>query len=879
MQIFHLGSILRKLTLLVLLSVAPAMGILLYSGVEQRNQFIALARQDLLLLTGTMAKAQEDISLSTRQMLSTLSLLPEFQSLDIEACGSILRDVLRQNPDHLNIALTDLNGDVLISAMTRSGGANLRDRKHFQEALNNKAFAVGEYIISRVGTDSPTFAYAYPVLAQNGKPLAVLSTSIKLERFSRFHELAALPANSFVAVTDHKGIRLYYYPANEQTNPIGKPISGRAWEKASKTDKPGIFVGTGSDGVRRMFAFQPVRLAPKKKPYLYVWAGIPEKHILAPANTTLTRNLLFMLLATVSALAIAWVVARKTLLAPLHELVSVTQKYAGGDLEARSGHPATPDELGTLTNAFHNMADSLKQSQSTLRNNEARFRLVMDSLDALVYVADMHTYEILFINEYGKKQFGEVTGSICWQSLQKGHNGPCVFCSNKYLLDENGNIGEVYTWEFQNTVTGRWWYIQDRAIKWLDGRIVRIEVATDITKRKQVEEEKTALEMQLRQVHKMDALGTLTGGIAHDFNNILAIILGNAELAKLNIADDQRTTKNIDQILSAANRAKNLIKRLLTFSRQDKGEKDYYLLCHLVEESMKTLSATIPKSVTIKSNISSRCREKKDDYMMIRADHTQFHQLLMNLCVNAVDAMDEKGTLSISVDEVAYNDPIPANRPGVKPGTYKYLAVADTGHGIRPELIDKIFDPFFTTKDVGKGTGIGLSVVQGIIKNHDGHIFIDSAPEKGTTFHIYFPAVRKTMLETKSEESIQIPTGKERILYVDDEKMLAEVGKFMLEKLGYAVTTCTNSTEALELFKSDPNRFDLVITDQAMPNMQGSELAIQMLGVRPDIPIILCTGYSSKIDKDKAGQIGIREFALKPLDKSEIAFLIRKVLG
>lgn len=878
MHIFHLGSISRKLTLLVLLSVAPAMGILLYSGMEQRNQSIDRARQDLLLLTGTMAKAQEDISLSTRQLLSTLSLLPEFQSLDVDACGSILRDVLRQNPDYLNIALTDLNGDVLISAMSR-GGANLADRKHFQEALNKKTFAVGEYIISRVGSDSPAFAYAYPILAQNGKPIAVLTTSLKLERFSRFHELASLPENSFVAVTDRKGIRLYYYPPNERTNPIGKPIRGSSWEKASSTDKPEIFVGKGSDGVSRMFAFQPIRLAPGEKPYLYVWAAIPEEHILAPANTALTRNLLFMLLATISALAIAWLIASKTLLAPLHDLVSVSQKYAGGDLEARSEHPATPDELGTLTNAFHDMADSLKQSQETLRNNEARFRLVMDSLDALVYVADMQTYEVLFINEYGKKQFGDITGSICWQVLQKGQSGPCTFCSNKYLLDENGNIGEEYAWEFQNTVNGRWFYIQDRAINWLDRRIVRIEVATDITKSKQAEEEKAALEIQLRQVHKMEALGTLTGGIAHDFNNILAIILGNAELAKLNISGDHPATKNIDQILNASNRAKNLIKRLLTFSRQDKGEKDFYLLSHLVEESMKTLSPTIPKSVTFQSNISSRCREKNDEQLMIRADLTQFHQLLMNLCVNAVDAMDEQGTLTISVDEVTFQDPISLNHSGVKPGTYEYLSVSDTGQGIQPELIDKVFDPFFTTKDVGKGTGIGLSVVQGIIKNHDGYIFIDSEPGKGTTFHIYFPAVRKPTLPTKSDESVHLPIGKERILLVDDEKMLAEVGKSMLENLGYAVTTCTKSTEALELFKKDPNGFDLVITDQAMPNIQGSELAKQMLEVRPDIPIILCTGYSSKIDQDKAGQIGIREFALKPLDNKEIAFLIRKVLG
>lgn len=1004
MKLLRLDSISKKLTLLVMLSVLPAMIIIIYSGIEQRRQSIQRAKQDLLLLTSTMAQAQDDISLSVKQVLTTLSLLPEIQSLDIQACGKIIKDILRQNPDYLNIALSDLKGDVLISGKSQRG-VNLADRKHFQDALQKKDFAVGEYIISRVGGKFPAFPYAYPVFDQSGTPIAMLTATVSLDRFSRFHELASLPANSFVAITDHKGIRLYYYPANEQVNPIGQPIKASSWEKARKNGAPGMFTGSGTDGLIRMYAFHPIRLSQGDKPYLYVWAALTEEHIIAPANTALIRNVFLLFLATASALAIAWLIGRQTLVSPIHDLVGLTRKFAAGNLEARCARLIRSDEFGTLTSAFHSMADSLKQSYESLASNEARFRRVMDSLNALVYVADMESYEILFLNEFGRKQFGDIIGNICWQSLQKGQNGPCTFCTNKYLLDEHGNPGDAYVWEFQNTVTGRWYFINDRAINWLDGRIVRIEVATDITARKQAEkslqesneilekvfstthfllaymdkgfnflrvnkayaeaggqspdffvgknhfdlypdeenktifqqvtesgqsysalakpftypdnpdkgvtywdfslnpivderhnvegvlltlldvtkakkaeEERAALEIQLRQVHKMEAIGTLTGGIAHDFNNILTIILGNAELAKFNISERRAAEKNIDQILNAANRAKDLIRRLLTFSRQEKGEKRPAVLCALVEESMKTIAPTVPTSVKLAVNVPSELRNRTDG-LMINADPTQIHQLLMNLCINAVDAMDEVGTLTISVDEVTATDESPARCAGLFPGTYEYLLVSDTGHGMSKDLLDKIFDPFFTTKEAGKGTGLGLSVVQGIIENHDGHMFVESEPGKGTSFHIYFPGVCAKKPGARLDERSPPPTGMERLLIVDDEKMVAEVGKSMLEKLGYSVTMHTESNEALELFKSDPNKFDLVITDQTMPNLSGYEMAKKMLEVRPDIPIILCTGYSSKVDRTKAMHIGIREFAMKPLDIMELAFLIRKVLA
>ncbi len=503
MGFLNLGSISRKLALLVFIAILPALAILLYSGMEQRKDSIDNAKQNVLLLTNSMAQVQVDSTRSSLQMLSTLALLPEVQNLDLTGSKKVFAAILEKNPDFQNITLTALNGEVLVSGLP-SKATNLGDRKHVREALENKDFAVGEYIVTRVGKQNPAFAYAYPVLDNLGNPQAVLTTAINLERFESFYHASTLPDKSFVAVTDHQGIRLFYYPPREDTNPIGKPIKAESWALAENAADAGIFIRTGSDGARRIFAFNPVRIRLGERPYLYVWAGVPEAQILESANETLTRNLLLMLMVTLLALFIAWALGHKTLILPIRNLVAMTQRFAAGELDVRSELSEKCDEFGKLTNAFHDMAAGLTLSHKALLENEARFRLIMDGLDALVYVADMETYEILFINQFGRKIFGDVTGQICWQTIQDNQGGPCSFCTNKYLLAADGQPGEIYTWEFQNTVTGQWFYIHDRAIEWIDKRIVRLEIASDITERKLAEtrlaQETERLSVTLRSI-------------------------------------------------------------------------------------------------------------------------------------------------------------------------------------------------------------------------------------------------------------------------------------------------------------------------------------------------------------------------------------------
>ena len=382
-------------------------------------------------------------------------------------------------------------------------------------------------------------------------------------------------------------------------------------------------------------------------------------------------------------------------------------------------------------------------------------------------------------------------------------------------------------------------------------------------------EERKQVEKQLRQAQKMEALGTLAGGIAHDFNNILAVILGFTEIA-LNMPEDTRTQHWLKQVLKAGDRAKELVQQILAFSRETERERKPIRITPILKETLKLLSASLPATIEI--------REDVDASGAILGDPTQVHQVLMNLCTNAAYAMREDGgVLTVSQSDVELDVEGAARYPNLPPGSYLRLIVSDTGHGMDRAVMERIFDPYFTTKEPSEGTGLGLSVVHGIVQSCGGRIAVYSEPGKGTTFHVVLPRIDREAAP-KAETLAPLPTGNERILFIDDEDMLVEIGQEMLAYLGYDVVARTNSVEALETFRAGPDRFDLVITDQTMPNMTGAELAGELLRIRSDTPIILCTGFSEVITEEQAEAIGIRRFLMKPILRREMARTIRNLL-
>jgi PAS domain S-box-containing protein len=398
-----------------------------------------------------------------------------------------------------------------------------------------------------------------------------------------------------------------------------------------------------------------------------------------------------------------------------------------------------------------------------------------------------------------------------------------------------------------------------------------IGISRDITSIKKSEEDRKKLEAQLQQAQKMEAIGTLAGGIAHDFNNILSAILGYAEMARDDCPTGSNLAFDLDAILKAGIRARDLVRQILAFSRQVDCERISLHPANIVREAVKLLRPSLPATIEIRQDIDTAAGP-------VLADPTQLHQVLVNLCTNAYHAMEETGgALTLSLKNIILSAEDLVREPHLEPGGFVQISVSDTGAGMIPEIRERIFEPYFTTKETGKGTGMGLAIVHGIVRNHGGFLSCYSEPGEGTVFHVFLP-IMKTAAVEEPEAFGPVSGGSEHILFIDDEEMLADMARGMLERLGYTVTVKNSSLEALSSFQNQPELFDLVITDQTMPGMTGIDLARRMLQIRPGLPIILCTGFSTLISEDRARTIGIREFALKPLAKRDIARLIRKVL-
>jgi PAS domain S-box-containing protein len=398
-----------------------------------------------------------------------------------------------------------------------------------------------------------------------------------------------------------------------------------------------------------------------------------------------------------------------------------------------------------------------------------------------------------------------------------------------------------------------------------------LTITRDISELKSAQEEHEKLKTQLIQAQKMEAIGTLAGGIAHDFNNILGAIIGYAEMALYDTRKDTMEHYNIDQVLRAGHRAKDLVKQILAFSRKSEQDKTVISSTPIIKEVLKLLRASLPTTIEIKQKI-----EPNPD--PIFADPTQIHQVIMNLCTNSAHAMEDSGgILQVSLSNFELTARRASQYPELNPGPYVKLSISDTGHGMDAATLDRIFDPYFTTKEQDKGTGMGLAVVHGIVKGHGGGIHVQSSPGGGTRFDILFPIMGKQII-SETVELKTLPTGNEHILFIDDEDILIDLGKNMLKKLGYRVEARTQSLKALEVFRAAPHKFDLVISDMTMPKMTGDTLAIELMKIRPNIPVIICTGHSERIDDRRARELGIKGLMMKPFTIRNLSKTVRNAL-
>ncbi len=514
----------------------------------------------------------------------------------------------------------------------------------------------------------------------------------------------------------------------------------------------------------------------------------------------------------------------------------------------------------------------LKLAKEEAEENEKKFSLIFNSTSDGILLVDPDTGAIVLSNATAQKMFGylpeemnqlhlntlvspgEETPAMAGLILGNGSDKSTLRAISLEANDKRTMVCDI-----------------NASLVDIEGKTFILALLRDITELVTMEKEKEEIKAQLDHSRKMEAMGTLAGGIAHDFNNILSGIFGYSQLAQAHISNPEKAKQDIDQILKAAKKAADLIQQILTFSRKSSHHKQVLPIFMVVKEALKLLRSSLPATIEIRDEIRSKA--------LVMADPINIHQVVINLCTNAHHAMgDTGGTLTVKLVEKSIPGQDPAVAP-LSPGNYLELMVSDTGHGMDQQTLDRIFEPYFTTKRMGRGTGLGLALVHSIVEDHQGHIVARSEPGKGTSFHVFIPVTGKAgAAHGKDQEEESVPKGTERLLIVDDEPSLARIAQTFFREQGYSVTTANNGVQALERFKSDPHGFDLVVTDMTMPEMTGDLLATAFLKIRPGLPIILCTGYSDKISKDRTRSLGIKRYVEKPLQMTELGKTVRELL-
>jgi PAS domain S-box-containing protein len=602
----------------------------------------------------------------------------------------------------------------------------------------------------------------------------------------------------------------------------------------------------------------------EKKIIGFVRLAIDENPMFNKLNSLLINSSIIGFCLLVIGSAFVYVLI-KGITGPLDRLIGGVRKLDKGE-SVEMLHEETSDEIGKLAAAFNTMTESLRNREAALKDSEEKYRQLFELESDAIFLIDDGTGSILEVNKTASLLYGFSRDEL-------------LRMNEADLLSTHATVGQSFS-EGSQVMPVHYHRKKDGAVfpvetsisrLSLQGRDVYISAVRDVTERLMAEEERIRLEVKLRQSQKMEAIGTLAGGIAHDFNNVLGIIVVNTELVMYEIPEGSQIHENLEEIMKACLRARDMVKQILAFSRKDEARRKPIMMKSLIKESVKLFKSSVFDNIEIEQDLNA-----ESDIVM--ADPTQIHQILMNLYNNAAYVLKETGgTIYVSLKNINIPEDASIERPGLTKGKYLQLSVSDTGEGIHPEILERIFEPYFTTKKFGEGSGMGLAIAHGIVKSHGGIITAESEPGRGAVFNVVLPVVEA---DIKFEEEYEMfcPSGIERILFVDDEKPIADAMNIMLTRLGYTVTSKTSSLDALKTFRENKDAFDLVVTDLVMPQMTGVELSKEISSLRPDIPIILCTGYSEMIDDEMINHAGIKYRTTKPLVMSEMANIIREAL-
>lgn len=872
-------SIRTQLLILVLLASLPSLAIILYSGFENKARSRHDAEQRIMQQVDTLAENHVRTMTATRQLLMTLAQLPVITDGAPPERNHLLHNLLKQNPLFLNILIADTSGNIIASAIPHRA-VSISDRDYFHQVLATRSGALGGYSISRT-TLKPAIHYAYPILAANGAIRAVAIIALDIEHYSKTFATAGMPAGSALALTSSQGTRIYRYPHSQQY--YGVADLPTMLQRMGGHAERGSFVAEGIDGVTRLYGFRRINLVHSSTP-LYIRVGIPNDLVTAEARSSLVRNLLFIIGATVLALLFTWFLGDMLFVRRLSQLAAAARKIAGGDLETRTGIAAGEGEIGRVASALDDMASELHSrnsertaAEAALKESETRLNLVLQGSSDGFWDWDMATREVQHSDRWAE-MLGYLPEEISthvtsWKALVHPDDMPEVIQVFKdHLAGRKSQYRIEYRMRCKN---GSWKWILDRGrvVAWdAQGSPSRMAgTATDITERKHAEAEKKLLTSQLLQAQKMEAVGQLAGGIAHDFNNILTAIVGYGNLILMKTAKDDAIHSYTEHVLAAADRGATLTRSMLAFGRRQLMHPEPVKLHEILVRVEKLLQRLIGEDIELHMELSPH-------ELVIMADSGQIEQVLMNLATNARDAMSHGGTITIRTNLI----PVSKNsltRTGVsEPGLYACLICSDTGTGMDPEVMQKIFEPFFTTKEVGKGSGLGLAMVYGIIQQHNGHITVASTPGGGTTFSIFLPIHDGSSEACPDVEPLGPCSGSETILVAEDDAVIRALSQNLLEANGYQVILAHDGMHALEQYQQHREQIKLLILDLILPKRNGRDVYLCIREMDPAIRVLFISGYTADVLEQKGLREGGLDFLAKPVRPTVLLHRVRELL-
>ncbi len=849
-------SIRVQLLLLTALVALPAAGIIVVSGLRLRGEALRHAEVETQQVADALVAEQWNLVTGAEQVVTVLAQLPEVRARDPRVI-SVLRSLLVLNPAFSNVFIADRPGNVWASAVA-TPGFNVADRRYFANAVRTGRLSSGEYVVSRA-TSRPAINLGYPLRDERGEVVGAVCVGLSLESLrSRLGAAHGEYRANFVLL-DHRGVIL---SRGVDEGPfVGKRYHADSFQEMAGGPDARTFEGLGLMRDRRIITYRKLRLAGEDEPFMYVRVGIPTASALSAANGALAQNLTVFLSFLLLAVAVVIRVGTRSVVDRIAALEDASRRVAAGDLDVRVSELVRGGELGRLGETFDVMAARLASREQALVQSERSYREIFDATTDGILVADARGGRILEANLAAQGIFGRGRDELLGMTL--GDLCPAEHGSG---ADPAPPGIRSYEW-FSSREDGTTFWAEVRVHPTsIGGEGRTLAVVRDVTARRRAAEENGRLQAQLLHAQKLESVGRLAGGVAHDFNNMLTVILGEASLVCEESAPGTVVRESADEISRAALRSREVTRQLLAFSRKQAAAPRIVDLNALASDMRQALARLIGEDVELEL-------ERSPELWPVRLDPAQLDQILVNLVVNARDAMPDGGRIVIATRNVAVREAIAPELAGVPPGEYALLSVRDDGTGMDEATLSHLFEPFFTTKGAGKGTGLGLATVYGIVSQNGGFVRVESAPGRGATFRIYLPRV-DGVPAPKTGPASPAARGHGRVLLVEDEELVRATACKMLESLGYEVTSVSSGAEALAVCARKDERIDLLLTDVVMPEMKGTELRRRLEVVRPGIPTVFMSGYASGATGGLDGAAVLQ----KPFTAPELALELLRAL-